>query len=110
VTRIRRRMEVAYRMELTPDDVRRVAELARIQLTEDETRAFVRDLNDILKFVNGLQQVDTEGVEPTYHAVARENVMREDCVEPSLSTDEALSNAPDRSGDYFRVPRILEVD
>ena len=48
MTRIRRRMEVAYRMELTPDDVRRVAELARIQLTEDETRAFVRDLNDIL--------------------------------------------------------------
>jgi aspartyl-tRNA(Asn)/glutamyl-tRNA(Gln) amidotransferase subunit C len=97
-------------MELTSDDVRRVAELARIELTEDETRALVKDLNEILRFVNSLQQVDTEGVEPAYHVVPLENVMREDRVAPSLPVDEALADAPERSGDYFRVPRILEVD
>lgn len=97
-------------MQLTSDDVRRVAELARIELTEEETRAFVKDLNEILRFVNGLQQLDTDGVEPAYQVVPLENVMREDCVTSSLSVDEALSNVPGRSGDYFKVPRILDVD
>ncbi|NLU42296.1 MAG: Asp-tRNA(Asn)/Glu-tRNA(Gln) amidotransferase subunit GatC [Firmicutes bacterium] len=97
-------------MELTPDDVKRVAELARIELTEDETRAFVKDLNDILRYVNRLQQVDTEGVEPAYHVVPLENVMRVDCVTPSLPVDEALDGTTGRSGDYFKVPRILDVD
>lgn len=97
-------------MGLTLDDVRRLAELARLELTEDEMRALVKELNGILRYADRLQQLDTNGVEPTLHAVPLENVLREDCVRPSLPVDETLSNAPDRSGDYFRVPRVLETD
>lgn len=97
-------------MRLTLDDIRHVARLARLSLTEDELRSFENDLNSILRYVEQLQQVDTEGVEPTSHAVRLENVMREDQVEPSLPVDEALANAPDRSDDYFRVPRVLEIE
>lgn len=97
-------------MGLTLDDIRHVARLARLSLTEDELKSFESDLNNILRYVEQLREVDTEGVEPTSHAVRLENVMREDRVEPSLPVDEALANAPDRSDDYFRVPRILETE
>jgi aspartyl-tRNA(Asn)/glutamyl-tRNA(Gln) amidotransferase subunit C len=98
------------RLGLTLDDIRHVARLARLSLTEDELKSFESDLNNILRYVEQLREVDTEGVEPTSHAVRLENVMREDRVEPSLPVDEALANAPDRSDDYFRVPRILETE
>lgn len=97
-------------MEFSLDEVRHVAELARLELTEEEVRAFVKDLSDILRYVDKLQQLDTSDVEPTLHVVPLQNVMREDRVLPSLSVDEVMSNAPDRSGDFFRVPRILETD
>ncbi len=97
-------------MELTMDDIRHVARLARLELSDEEMKAFGKVLSDILGFVGRLQQLETDGVEPTSHVVPLENVMRDDCVKPSLSVDEALANAPDRSDDYFRVPRILEVD
>lgn len=97
-------------MKLTIDDVKHVARLARLSLSDDELEAFETDLNSILSCVARLQELNTEGVEPTSRVICQTNVMREDRVEPSLSVEEALSNAPDRLDDYFRVPRILETD
>lgn len=97
-------------MGLTVDDVRQVARLARVSLSDDELESFVVDLNKVLGFVAKLEELDTTNVEPTSHVVSLKNVMREDRVQPSLTVEEALANAPDRSGDYFRVPRILETD
>jgi aspartyl-tRNA(Asn)/glutamyl-tRNA(Gln) amidotransferase subunit C len=67
-----------------------------------------RELDGILAYIDKLRSVDTSGVEPTSHAVPITNVMRDDVPGPSLSRAETLANAPDRHGDLFRVPRILE--
>ena len=89
-------------------DVEHVARLTRLALTEAELERMRTELNSILNHLDTLRTVDTEGVEPTAHAVDVVNVMRDDEVEPCLPRDAALANAPDRSGDLFRVPRIIE--
>jgi aspartyl-tRNA(Asn)/glutamyl-tRNA(Gln) amidotransferase subunit C len=89
-------------------DVEHVARLARLALTEAEIERMRAQLNGILAYIDKLNQLDTEGVEPTSHAVPLVNVMREDETVPCLSREEALANAPDRAGEFFRVPRIIE--
>ena len=89
-------------------DVEHVARLTRLELTEAELERMREQLNSILAHLDTLRAVDTEGVEPTSHAVDVVNVMREDDVAPSFPQDAMLANAPDRSGELFRVPRILE--
>jgi aspartyl-tRNA(Asn)/glutamyl-tRNA(Gln) amidotransferase subunit C len=89
-------------------DVEHVARLARLALTEAELERMREELNSILAHLDTLRALDTEGVEPTSHAVDVVNVMREDEVEPSFPQDAMLANAPDRSGTLFRVPRIIE--
>ncbi|HYS15705.1 MAG TPA: Asp-tRNA(Asn)/Glu-tRNA(Gln) amidotransferase subunit GatC [Candidatus Binatia bacterium] len=89
-------------------DVEHVARLTRLALTEAELERMREQLNSILAHLDTLRAVDTEGVPPTSHAVDVVNVMREDEVEPCLSQDAMLANAPDRSGEFFRVPRIIE--
>ena len=89
-------------------DVEHVARLTRLALTEAELELMREQLNSILAHLDTLRAVDTEGVEPTSHAVDVVNVMREDEVEPCFPQDEMLANAPDRSGELFRVPRIIE--
>jgi aspartyl-tRNA(Asn)/glutamyl-tRNA(Gln) amidotransferase subunit C len=89
-------------------DVEHVARLARLALTDDELERMREQLNGILAYIETLNELDTEGVEPTSHAVPMLNVMREDEPGPCLPHDEALANAPDRSGEFFRVPRIIE--
>lgn len=93
---------------LTREEVERVARLARLGLTEAEKERFQRELTQILGAFSALQQVDTEGVEPTSHAVPLQNVLRADEVRPSLPRHEALANAPETDAGLFRVPRILE--
>jgi aspartyl-tRNA(Asn)/glutamyl-tRNA(Gln) amidotransferase subunit C len=90
------------------NDVEHVARLTRLFLTEEEIERMREQLNSILAHLDTLRTVDTEGVEPTAHAVDVVNVMREDAVEPCLPQDAMLANAPDRSGELFRVPRIIE--
>ncbi|HOP75349.1 MAG TPA: Asp-tRNA(Asn)/Glu-tRNA(Gln) amidotransferase subunit GatC [Bacillota bacterium] len=97
-------------MSLTRSQVEHVARLARLQLTEEECEAFTLQLNDILKFVEQLNTLNTEGIEPTAHAIPVSNVFRPDRVCPSLDPELALANAPDRVNYYFRVPKILEDD
>lgn len=89
-------------------DVEHVARLTRLALTDAELERMREQLNSILAHLDTLRAVPTKGVEPTSHAVDLVNVMREDEVGPCLSQDAALANAPDRSGELFRVPRIIE--
>ena len=89
-------------------DVEHVARLARLALTDAEIERMREQLNGILAYIEKLNALDTSGVEPTSHAVPLLNVMRDDEPGACLPRDEALANAPDRSGEFFRVPRIIE--
>ena len=89
-------------------DVEHVARLTRLALTDAELERMREQLNSILAHLDTLRAVPTEGVEPTSHAVDVVNVMREDEPGPCLSREAALANAPDPSGELFRVPRIIE--
>ena len=89
-------------------DVEHVARLARLALTEAELEKMRDQLNGILAYIEKLNALETEGVEPTSHAVPLVNVMRDDEPGPCLPRDEALANAPERAGEFFRVPRIIE--
>ncbi len=93
---------------ITRGDVEHVARLARLALTEPEKERMVAELGAILAYIDKLRALDTEGVEPTSHAVPLVDVMREDGIEPCLPQAAMLANAPDRSGDFFRVGRIIE--
>jgi aspartyl-tRNA(Asn)/glutamyl-tRNA(Gln) amidotransferase subunit C len=93
---------------ISRDDVLRVARLARLALTDAEVETMREQLSAILSHIDALKAVDTAGVEPTSHAVPQFNVMREDEPRPCFPVEEMLANAPDRAGDFFRVPRIIE--
>ncbi len=95
-------------MKISRKDVEHVARLARLRLTEEEKEKFGRQLNQILEYVEKLNELDTENVEPASHVVPLKNVLREDEVSPSLPVEEVLSNAPEKKGRYFKVPRIIE--
>jgi aspartyl-tRNA(Asn)/glutamyl-tRNA(Gln) amidotransferase subunit C len=95
-------------MSLTKAEVEHVARLARLELSEDEKEEFTGQLNDILAFVEKLNTLDTSNIEPTAHAIPVANVFRPDQVVPSLDPELALANAPDRIGDFFKVPKTLE--
>ena len=89
-------------------DVEHVARLARLELGPEEKERMRRELDGILRYIDKLRAVDTEGIEPTSHAIPLTNVMREDVTRPSFPRSEMLANAPERSGDFFRVPKIIE--
>ena len=95
-------------MSLSTDQVRWVAHLARLELTDDELTGFTRDLAAIVDYVNQLQSVNTDGIEPLAHAVERTDVFRDDLSAPSLPVDAALANAPRRKGDFYAVPAVLD--
>ena len=92
---------------ITADDVRKVAQLARLELPEEKITTYTHQLERILDYVAQLEQVDTTGVPPTTRAVEVVNVSREDAVQPTQVREELLNLAPQREGDFFRVPRIL---
>ena len=94
--------------KITLKDVEHVARLARLELGPEEKERMQRELNGILTYIDKLRGVDTTSVEPTSHAVPMTNVMRDDVVQPSFPQSDMLANAPDRSGDFFRVPKIIE--
>jgi aspartyl-tRNA(Asn)/glutamyl-tRNA(Gln) amidotransferase subunit C len=88
--------------------VEHVARLARLALSADETRRFTEQLNAILTYMEQLNEVSTEAVEPTAHVLDLVNVLRDDTVRQTLSVDEALANAPEAAHHFFAVPRIVE--
>lgn len=95
-------------MKITIEMVEHVAGLARLSFDQKEKELFTRQLDAILSHVDKLNELDTTGVEPTSHVLPIKNVFKDDSPRESLSPDEALSNAPERSGDFYRVPKIIE--
>jgi aspartyl-tRNA(Asn)/glutamyl-tRNA(Gln) amidotransferase subunit C len=95
-------------LKITMEEVDHVARLSRLSLTDAEKQRMRRELDGILSYIDKLRALDTEGVPPTSHAVPMTNVMRDDEPRPSFSQEEMLANAPDRSGEFFRVPKIIE--
>jgi len=95
-------------MALTAEQVRWVAHLARLELADGQIELMTRQLSAIIDYVDQLQQVDTEGVEPLAHPFPLHNVFRNDESAPSLPVDAALANAPERRGDFYSVPAVLE--
>ena len=89
-------------------DVEHVARLARLELSEAEKERMRRELDSILSYIDKLRALDTGGVEPTSYALPMTNVMRDDTPRPSFPQETMLANAPERSGEFFRVPRIIE--
>jgi aspartyl-tRNA(Asn)/glutamyl-tRNA(Gln) amidotransferase subunit C len=94
--------------KISLSEVEHVARLARLELSAADKERMRRELDGILSYIDKLRALRTEGVPPTSHAVPMTNVMREDEPAPSLPQAEMLANAPDRSGEFFRVPRIIE--
>jgi aspartyl-tRNA(Asn)/glutamyl-tRNA(Gln) amidotransferase subunit C len=95
-------------LPLTPDEVKRIARLARVGVSDDEVARFQVQLSEILDYFQRLREVDTEGLPPTAHTLAMQNVMRADETRPSFDKEEVLANAPQREDDLFRVRAILE--
>ncbi|MBP1990917.1 Asp-tRNA(Asn)/Glu-tRNA(Gln) amidotransferase subunit GatC [Paenibacillus eucommiae] len=95
-------------MTITGKDVEHVAGLARLDLNEAEKAQFAEQLNAILKYAEQLNELNTDDVLPTSHAMPLVNVMREDTAKPSLPLDKVLLNAPDDEVGQFKVPAVLE--
>ncbi len=96
------------RMAVTEDDVRRVADLARLQLSHEEKVLLTEELNRILSYMEKLDELDTRDVEPTSHVVPVSNPLRADEAEVFPNRGEILALAPDVKNGYFRVPKIIE--
>ena len=94
-------------MSVSLKDVEKIADLARLYIPEEEKEEYTRQLNIILEYMEQLNRVDTSNVEPLSHPFELTNVFRDDDVQPSLPVDEALRNAPEKSGNYFKVPKVI---
>ena len=94
---------------ISADDVRKVAELARLDLPEEKIALYTGQLEKILDYVAQLKAVETNGVPPTTRAVEVVNITRVDAVVPTQAREALLNEAPDRTGDYFQVPRIMGI-
>jgi aspartyl-tRNA(Asn)/glutamyl-tRNA(Gln) amidotransferase subunit C len=90
------------------EQVRKVARLARLQLSDREVEEFTEQLGAILGYVEKMNELDTEQVEPLAHCLPISNVFRADEIRPSLGTERALANAPERDESFFKVPKILD--
>lgn len=95
-------------MGITREEVEHVAFLARLGLSEEEKATLREQLSSILEHMRSLNELDTSQIPPTAQVIPLRNVMRADEPRPSLPTDQVLANAPDREGDFFRVPPVLD--
>jgi aspartyl-tRNA(Asn)/glutamyl-tRNA(Gln) amidotransferase subunit C len=96
--------------KISVEDVRHVAKLARLALSDAQLARFTGQLEGILGYVAKIGEVDVAGVEPMAHALPLHNVFREDVVEPSLPVEKVLQNAPDTDGPFFKVPKVIGGD
>lgn len=95
-------------MSVSEKEVRYVADLARLQLDEAEVKNLANDMNNILEYMELLNELDTSNVEPLEHVIELDSRLRPDVAEEPLSHEDALKNAPDADSDYFRVPKVIE--
>ena len=94
--------------KIDQQQVRKVAKLSRLDLSDAEVEEFTEQLSAILGYVEKMNELDTEKVEPLAHCLAVHNVFREDVVKESLGQEKTLANAPQQDGEFFRVPKILD--
>jgi len=95
-------------MKLSHEEVRYIAELAKLGITDEEAEQFSQQLSAILDYAEMLNELDTDGIPPTAQVIAMRNVMRDDEISDSLSHEEVLANAPDQEDDRFRVHAVLD--
>ncbi len=93
---------------ITIDEVKHVANLARLAITEDEADKFAKQLDAIITFAEQLNELDTDNIEPTSHVLDMKNVFREDKAKPGLPVEEVLKNAPDHEDSQIKVPAIMD--
>ncbi len=94
-------------MAVTKKDVEKIAELARLKFNDIELENFTPQMNEILSYMDKLNELDTENVNPLSHPVEQTNVFREDELKPSISTENALKNAPSKDEHHFKVPKVI---
>ena len=94
-------------MAVTLKDVEHIASLARLSFSEDEKVRLTEQMNEILRYMEQLNRLDTSTVEPLSHVIALSNVFREDVMRPSLPREEVLLNAPSHSEEFFKVPKVI---
>lgn len=97
-------------MSVTRKEVEYIAQLARLRFKDEELENFTSQLNEILSYVDKLNELDTENVEPLSHPVEEFNKFRDDELKPSIEREEALKNAPDRTDEFFKVPKVINKD
>jgi aspartyl-tRNA(Asn)/glutamyl-tRNA(Gln) amidotransferase subunit C len=95
-------------MGIGPREVERIAKLARLSISSQEKKMFGSQLGKTLDYIEKLNELDTSKVEPTSHVIELINVTREDILKQSIPVDDVLKNAPDRSDNFYRVPKIIE--
>ncbi len=94
-------------MSVTKNDVKKIAELAQLKFSEEELENFTPQMNEILNYMEKLNELDTENVKPLSHPVEQTNVFREDELKKSITTEEALKNAPAKDEHHFKVPKVI---
>jgi len=97
-------------MPLSDEEIKHIALLSRLELSDAERERAQNELSDIIGYFEALSKLDTQGVEPTMHALPLQNVLRADVLEPQLTRAEALQNAPESAGGMFQVPRVVEAE
>lgn len=97
-------------MSVNKDEVKNIAKLAKLKLSDGEVEEFTGDMNKILDYMDKLDELDTEHVKPLSHPFEGTNVFREDELKKSIDREEALKNAPQRTEEFFRVPKVIKTD
>lgn len=97
-------------MSVTKKDVEYIAALARLKFQDEELEKFTLQLNDILGYMDKLNELNTDDIEPLSHPVENKNVFRDDILKESISTEEALKNAPSRTEEHFKVPKVINQE
>lgn len=95
-------------MKITKENVKYVANLARLKITDEQQEKFINEMESIINFADMLAEVNTDDVEPTFHAIELQNVLREDVVTSKYNRDKLLQNAPSQYNGCFEVPKVVE--
>ncbi len=95
-------------MKITTDEVKYVANLAKLYVNEAEAEKLTTEMESIINFANMMSEIDTESIEPTNHAMKVQNVFRDDIIENSYSQEDILKNAPSQDGGCYLVPKVVE--
>lgn len=95
-------------MKIDNETVDKIAHLARLEFENESKEAMVKDMNNMLGFIDKLNELDTSAVEPLIYMSDEVNVLREDVVKQEITQEEALKNAPKKDSDYFKVPKVIE--